>query len=85
MKETAQNVNSAGTSAEPEIKTNVLYSAIPMPSNCNEILQWALGAICLFVCLFVYFHIIPRKGKFNGSYLQSNKLTCSIHSDQSVS
>ena len=52
MKETAQNVNSAGTSAEPEIKTNVLYSAIPMPSNCNEILQWVLGAICLFVCLF---------------------------------
>ena len=40
MKEkSAQDVNSAGTFAEPGIKTNVLYSAIPMPSNCNEILQ----------------------------------------------
>ena len=29
---------------------------------------------CLFVCLFVYFHIIPRKGRFNGQYLRQTNL-----------
>ena len=72
MKETGQNLNNAGNFVEPEIKTNVLYSAIPMPSNCNEILQRALEANSLFV--FAYTSFLEKESLMVRTYNKINLL-----------
>ena len=44
-----------------------------MPSNWNEILQWALEAIC-FVCLFTFTSFLEKEGLMVSTYSQINLL-----------